>query len=128
MHDYQKILTEIHKAGAELVAVSPTNPDNSLTMQEKNELEFMVLSDTGNVVAKQYGLVFKIPESLMGVYGEGGMVDLTKYNDDKTMELPITPTYVINTDGIVTYAYLDVDYTTRAETSVVLAEVQKLSK
>lgn len=97
-------------------------------MADKHALEFKVLSDSGNKVARQYGVIYDIPESLLGVYGKGGMVDITKYNEDDAMELPLAVTYVINTDGIVTYAYLDADYRKRAETSVVLEEVLKLSK
>lgn len=128
MHDYQKILTKIHEAGAELVAVSPTTPDNSLNMVEKHDLEFKVLSDAGNKVAREYGIVYKIPESIGMFYQKGGMLDLTKYNGDDSMELPLAVTYVIDTDGIIKYAYLDTDYRKRAETADVLKEVQKLSK
>jgi peroxiredoxin len=128
LHDYQENLSKFHEAGAELVAVSPTNPDNSLTMTDKHALEFKVLSDAGNKVARRYGVVYDIPKELLGVYGKGGMVDITKYNDDEAMELPLAVTYVINTDGIVTYAFLNTDYRKRAETSEVLEEVRKLSR
>ena len=55
------------------------------------------------------------------------MIDLTKYNGDDTMELPLAVTYVIDTDGMVKYAYLDTDYRKRAETADVLAAVQKIA-
>src|ERR1700756_767046 len=42
---YQKILPQIKERGASLVAISAQTPDYSLTMKEKNELEFEVLSD-----------------------------------------------------------------------------------
>lgn len=126
MHDYQKILTKIHEAGAELVAVSPVTPDNSLNMVEKNALEFKVLSDVGNVAARQYGIVYKLPDRIGMFYRKGGMIDLTKYNNDDSMELPLAVTYVIDTDGIIKYAFLDADYRKRAETAEVLKEVNKL--
>ena len=125
MHDYQKILNQIHEAGAELVAVSPTTPDNSLSMAEKHALGFKVLSDMGNKVAREYGVVYKIPEGIRNLYEPGGMIDLAKYNGDDSMELPLAVTYVIGTDGIVKYAYLDTDYRKRAETAEVLAVVRQ---
>ena len=50
----QAALPEIEAAGATLVGISPSTPDNSLSMAEKMELRFEVLSDAGNFVAKQY--------------------------------------------------------------------------
>ena len=128
MHDYQKILTKIHEAGAELVAVSPVTPDNSLDMVQKNALEFKVLSDAGNKVAREYGIVYKLPERINSFYQKGGLIDLTKYNNDESMELPLTVTYVIDTDGVIKYAFVDTDYRKRAETAEVLNEVLKLKQ
>ncbi len=127
MQAYQRKLSEIHEAGAELVAISPVNPDNSLNMAEKNALEFKVLSDTANAVARDYGLVYEIPERVRPLYDRGGMIDLTKYNDDDAIELPLSVTYIVDTDGIIKYAFLDADYRKRAETSELLAEVRKLT-
>ena len=128
MHDYQKILSDIHEAGAELVAVSPVTPDNSLDMKQKNELEFRVLSDVGNKVAREYGVVYKLPERISGLYKQGGFIDLASYNGDDSMELPLAVTYVIDTDATIKYAFLDTDYRKRAETAEVLKEVRKLTK
>lgn len=127
MHDYQKILKKVHEAGAELVAISPINPDNSLSMAEKHALEFKVLSDTGNRVARKYGVVYELPENIRPLYDRGGMIDLTKYNDDDAMELPLAVTYIVDTDGIIKYAFLDADYRKRAETSEILEEVQRIA-
>jgi len=127
LHDYQKILKKVHEAGAELVAISPINPDNSLSMAEKHALEFKVLSDTGNRVARKYGVVYELPENIRPLYDRGGMIDLTKYNDDDAMELPLAVTYIVDTDGIIKYAFLDADYRKRAETSEILEEVQRIA-
>ena len=127
MHDYQKILNRIHEAGAELVAVSPVTPDNSLDMKQKNALQFKVLSDSGNKVARKYGVVYRIPERIRALYQEGGFIDLSKYNGDDSMELPLAVTYVIDTDGIIKYAFVDADYRKRAETSVVLDAVLRVA-
>lgn len=96
-------------------------------MAQKNALKFKVLSDVGNSVAKKYGIVYKLPQSIRQYYREGGMIDLAKYNGDDSMELPLAVTYIIDTDGIIRYAFLSTDYRKRAETSVVLKEVQRIA-
>lgn len=127
LHDYQTALTEIHASGAQLIAVSPELPDSSITWKEKEELEFVVLSDVGNRVAREYGVVYRIAESLAANYSKGGRTDLTEYNGDDSLELPLSVTYVVGTDGTVEYAFVDADYRKRAETRQVVDVVAKLA-
>lgn len=127
LHDYQTALSKIHAAGAQLLAVSPELPDSSISWKEKNELDFVVLSDVGNAVAREYGVVYRISASLAANYSKGGRTDLTKFNGDDSLELPLAVTYVIGTDFIVQYAFLDADYRKRAETSEIVGVVTKLA-
>ena len=121
----QNALANIQETGAMLVAISPETPDNSLSTQEKNELKFPVLSDVGNQVARQFGLAFQLPASLRPIY-EGFGIDLVAYNGDDQFELPILATYVVSTNGVIAYAFADVDYTKRAEPSDVVRALTQL--
>ena len=53
----QGALADIREAGATLVAIAPPTPDQSPTLAERHATEYPVLSDTGNAVAKQDGLM-----------------------------------------------------------------------
>jgi len=64
-------LPKIHEQGANLVAISPELPDNSLSLIEKMNLKFEVLSDRHNMVARQYGVVFKLSEEIKKIYTIG---------------------------------------------------------
>src|SRR6202035_5668912 len=58
LRTYQsELLPELTRRGVALVAISPQRPDGSLTMQEKNDLTFTVLSDPGNQVARAAGVL-----------------------------------------------------------------------
>jgi peroxiredoxin len=61
---YQSILSQMSALGARLVAISPQLPDSSLDTVHKNALTFDVLSDVGNEVARDYGLVYSLPEEI----------------------------------------------------------------
>ncbi|MBV1757544.1 MAG: AhpC/TSA family protein [Dethiosulfatibacter sp.] len=111
---YQEILPEIKKRGAQLVAISPEVPDITMTLKEKHALEFEILSDTDNAVAKQFGLVFHLEDKLVALYKKMG-IDLVKSQENENSELPIPATYVVNTDGVIKLAYLNSDYTKRLE-------------
>ncbi|HSG98846.1 MAG TPA: peroxiredoxin-like family protein, partial [candidate division Zixibacteria bacterium] len=60
LHALQDALPQIKEAGAQLVAISPNTPDHSLSSVEKHNLAFPVLSDIGNTVARELGLVFSL--------------------------------------------------------------------
>ncbi|MGD1902816.1 MAG: peroxiredoxin-like family protein [Geitlerinemataceae cyanobacterium] len=119
----QAALPEIEAAGATLVAISPQTPDNSLTTAEKNELSFPVLSDVGNAVAREFGLVFELATELRPLY-EGFGLDIPAHNGDDTFELPVPATCVIAADGTVLHAFVNVDYTQRLEPAEILAALK----
>jgi peroxiredoxin len=115
----QARLEDVHDAGGELVAISPERPDSSLDTAEKNSLEFPVLSDVGNVVARQFGLVHAIkPEWVRYQLSVG--VDVATRNGSAVAEVPLPATYVVRQDGLITFALVDADYTKRAEPEDVL--------
>jgi peroxiredoxin len=120
---YQKHLSEIQAEGVSLIAISPQSPDNSLTMAEKNDLLFEVLSDTSNTVARQFGLAFRLVDELEATMSAMG-IKLPEYNGNDAWELPIPATYVIDPDGTITLAYIDADYTTRLEPGDILGNLQ----
>ncbi len=101
--------------GASLIALTPELPDSSLKTHEKNNLEFEVLSDVGNSVAKEYGIVFTLIDEVAVRYNDG--FGLHAYNGDSSNELPLAASYVINEDAQIVYAFLDADYRNRAEPS-----------
>lgn len=119
----QQHVGEIKALGATLVAISPQTPDNSLSTREKNELTFEVLSDVGNRVAKQFGLVFTLPEELRPIYQHLG-IDLPAHNGDDTFELPLAATYIVAADGTIVHAFVDADYTKRLDPQEIVAALQ----
>jgi peroxiredoxin len=103
LKSYQQILPQILEAGANLVAVSPMTPDNSLGMQETNELQFEVLSDVGNKVARQYTTVFRNSDQPIQAMKDLGY-DFFSFYDDDSAELPVPATFVIARDGTIKLA------------------------
>ena len=105
---------------ASLVAISPQTPDSSLTHAEREGLEFHVLSDVGNRVAREYGLVFTQAETSTEVSREVGL-ELRDFNGDDSHELPVASTFVIARDGTVQFASISGDYRWRIGPEEVLA-------
>ena len=121
----QQSLPKIKSLDAELVTISPQLPDNSLSTAEKLALEFEVLSDVGNKVAGDFGIVFKLTDKMQEIYKNFG-IDLPTANGEQSFELPIPATYVVAQNGIVSFALIDADYTNRLDPETIIAELQKL--
>lgn len=119
-------LPEIEALGASLVAISPELPDRAAMTADSNALDFPVLYDQGNHLARQFRLTHPIaPEVVRYQLGNGN--DVAAYNGMDTAEVPLPATYVVGPDGIVRYAFVDPDYTRRADPDVFIGVLRDLA-
>ena len=125
MRAYQKILPQIKRLGGELLAVSPQTPDKSQATLLKNFLEYEVLSDVGNHIARSYGLVYPLGAEMRRLYLSFG-IDLAQYNGDNSWELPLPGSFVIGRDMTIRFSFVDADYTRRLEPAIILDSLRAL--
>ena len=116
---------QIKAAGGNIVAISVETPDRSLSIAQKNKLEFTVLSDPNFETARKFGIVYQLPEPTNEKYIAHGL-DLAKYNSTEKAELPLSATYVVNQKGEIVYAFLEPDYQQRAEPAVIIENLLKI--
>jgi peroxiredoxin len=109
-----RILPEIQAIRASLVAISPQTMKQSSFMADQHKLRFPLLSDTGNRVARQFGLAYRVPEIQQAIYRRA-FVNLPLANGDQSWELPIPATFIINSGGSIVYGTWNADYTERPE-------------
>jgi peroxiredoxin len=120
LRTFQAHLDQIVALGAQLVAVSPQTPDHSLSMAEKNDLGFLVLSDVGANVIDRYGLKYEVDAETRALFEVVGN-DVGAHNGPGAWVLPAAATFVIGVDGAVRYANVRGNWTERAEPADVLA-------
>lgn len=124
MKALQAVLKDIESHGAKLVGLSPEMPDKAMTTAERAGISIDILSDVGNRVAEQMGLVFELPQALRPVYEKFG-IDIPAFNGDESFQLPIPATYIIGKDGVIVYAFVNADYTFRLEPSEIVTTLAK---
>ena len=98
-----------------MLTLSPQLHDFAAAWAREDGIGFDVLVDSGNGVARSYGLTFRMTEDVQDIYRDSFRIDLARFNGDLTWELPIAATYVVGQDGVVAWAGVDVDYTRRPE-------------
>ena len=123
----QLALDRIKALDASVMAISPESPENSLSVKEKNEVMFEVLSDVGNGVAREFGIVFQVPAELRSIYAGFG-IDVPKANENNTFELPIPATYIIGSDGKILEAFVEADYTKRFDPEEIIEKLRRLKR
>jgi peroxiredoxin len=124
---YQEILPEMRQLGADLVAISPQTPDYALVDIEKKQLTFPVLTDAHNRVAREYGLVFTLSDTMKKLQ-EGFGNPIPKFNGDDSWELPMPGTFVVDRDRTIRLAHVDPNYMHRLEPSAILDALSSISR
>lgn len=128
LYIFQQILPQLKSLGTELIAISPQSPDASLSIKEKNELDFHVLSDAGNIVAREYTQLFTNSEKSIQTMYELGY-DYDSFYLDKSRELPVPAIFIIEQTGLISYAKtMGGDYRNRIEPKEILDALKKDTK
>jgi peroxiredoxin len=123
----QAALPEIAARGASLIAVSPQSPDHSLSITEKSELGFDVLSDVNQAVIRAYKVQFTVPADLQDLHLNVFDADLRDHTADRSWKLPVPATYVIDRTGVVRGAHVAADYRTRTKPGDIIAALDELT-
>jgi peroxiredoxin len=135
MEAMNAVTPKIQRLGASMIAISPQTEHQNYLMADQHRLQFPVLSDAGNKVAKQFGVAYRVPDYQQEVYGRA-FVNLPFVNGDSSWELPIPATYILDRsksagEGAratqVLYASANPDYTDRPEPAEILRFLAQLS-
>jgi peroxiredoxin len=125
MEAMNSIASQIAAAGASLVAISPQSEKQAYFMHDQHKLAFPLLVDANNEVARQFGLVYRVPEEQQAIYRRT-FINLSFVNGDDSWELPIPGTYIVDRDGTIPFACANEDYTERPEPLDVLSALEKI--
>jgi peroxiredoxin len=122
LETWRDLYEDLRERGGLLVAVGPQLERQSDFMVGHHRLPFPVLSDPGNKVAEQFGIVYTLPETMRDYY-KSILVNMPFVNGDQSWRLPLPATYVIGQDRRVLFAEAHADFRVRPEPGDVLAAV-----
>lgn len=99
---------------------------HTLNTEEKQQLQFEVLSDGGNKVAPWYGIVMDVPTIVLPINLQWRL-DVPAASGDDTRELPIPATHVVDGDGRIGAADVNKYYTRRMRPADIVAALRSLT-
>ena len=117
-----RLVPALAERGISLIAISPQTPDGSLSTKETKQLTFTVLSDPGNQLARQLGILTAPGERVRQAQLQLGL-DLTQVNADGTTALPMPTVIIADAVGVIRWIDVHPDYTTRTEPEQVLRAI-----
>jgi peroxiredoxin len=121
------LLPQLTQRGVRLVAISPQKPDGSLTIQQKHDLAFPVVSDPGNVLARRLGILTQPSPQARAAQLQLGL-DLASVNADGTTTLPMPATVILDTSHTIRWIDVHPDYTSRTEPRQILDALDQLTR
>lgn len=119
-----EIKTEMDSLGYELIAISPddfTKLDSSIV--RSGDLGYTLLSDVNAEAMQDFGLAWKISDSLYHKYKDKYQLDLEWWSGNTEHLLPVPAVFVVK-NGIIQYAHVDPNYRQRLDAKVLLAMLE----
>src|SRR4051812_900381 len=125
LETWRDLYGRLRELGALMVVVGPQTERQSDFMVGHHGLPFPVLSDPGNKIAEQFGIVYALPEYLRAYY-RSILVNIPFVNGDESWRLPLPATYVIARDRNVVFAEAHADFRVRPEPEEALPLVSRV--
>lgn len=114
-----------HNHSVNFVAISGETAGLLRLAKRDNNLNFRITEDKGYFLAQSFGLIYKVPDEMKKLLLKWG-IDLKKRACTDDFLLPIPATYILDKNHVIRYAFLEEDYTQRAEPQDVYNEYLKL--
>ena len=114
------IEAELREIGYQIIAIAADRPSKLRESLDRHDLGFVLLSDSTMMAAIQFGLAWQAPESLVEKYVKYDM-DLEEASGLDHHLLPVPAVFVVGTDGVVRFQYVNTSHRVRLNADVLLA-------
>ena len=106
--------------GYQIIAASADRPGKLSETIQKHGLGYTVVSDADQSAARAFGLAFRLGEETVTRY-KGFGIDLEDASGHDHGILPVPAVFIIGTDGVIDFSYVNPDYRVRLHPEILLA-------
>jgi len=118
-------LPDITSAGGQLVALTPDTGGHLAATKRNHGLTYEVLSDVHGAVGLQFGVLFRAPDPYRELLAVRG-VDLPARHGNEGWFIPMPATFVVDQQAVIRYAFVNVDFTRRAEPADIVGVLRSM--
>lgn len=127
LESWHVALPALKDAGGKFAVVTAELGGRSQTLADIVGPGSVALCDVDHGLALELGLAFHVGPKMLADYGEFG-IDLNELYGGLAGLLPVPATFVVRSDGIIDYAFVDADFRLRAEPDDVVRTVASLRR
>lgn len=110
--------------GYQIIAFSADRPEKLKEFKSKGIRRYTLLSDHKMNAAKALGLAFRVPDDVVKMYKQQFQIDLEEASGEPHHILPVPAVFIINTNGVVLFEYINPNYKERMNPEVLLAAAE----
>ena len=114
LQNYLDSLNLITDQGFTLVAITPESIENVEQTVKAHNISYTVVYDCQEKIMQDYDGMFNVTQAFQDKILKNVKVDIARNNGRDVAHLPITATYVINKNGIITASWTNPDFHYRA--------------
>jgi peroxiredoxin len=114
LSSYQDSVKLITDQGFTLIAITPESIEFVEQTVKLHNLTFPVIYDCQEKIMQDYKGMFNVTKDFQELVQDKLKVNIAEHNGRDVAHLPVTATYVINRNGIITAAHFNPDYHNRA--------------
>lgn len=111
---------ELVALGYQIIAVSPDAPKKLKMTNDKNNLNYLLLSDSAGVLSKAIGVAFQAPTNYKSILIDGSE------GENKSLFIPVPSVFIVNTTSEIQFEYIAPDYKNRIKNDLLLAVAKSL--
>lgn len=112
---------ELLDLGYQIVAISPDAPKNLKATEEKDKLNYLLLSDSAGALSRAMGIAFQAPDNYKPILIKGSEGVNTNF-------LPVPSVFIVNLNSEIEFEYITPDYKHRISNELLVAVAQSLKK
>jgi peroxiredoxin len=122
LRTWQDSLPLIRAKNAQVIAITPEQPEYIRKTINKTDATFPILHDKEQRMMQAYGVAYPLDDNAVTRLQHVG-VDLAATNGDAGRTLPVPAVYVINQQGIIEWVYFDPNYRARLSVQELLTHL-----
>lgn len=126
LQQIEEVHEQLKLRNVAVLGIAPQQVQDAKKMSDKNNLQFDLLSDPNFEVIDNYKLKFTLSEEVQDIYQNKFNLNLPNMTANKTWELPIPATFIINQSSVIVGSYVETDYTKRLTGEEILELLNKM--